>query len=159
MDDFEDFMNKVNDVDAAVKGLADGSVKPDEIDDREIKMMEREKAAKDKKQKKKDEAMAVVQEKRDTEAKKKQYIEDHHDELMEKVKELQEEKAKKELARHRFSKWRSKHSKKTGVVDYKGWDIWEPDEDPDDDIYKDCPPPDTPELRALEKDIEERGAR
>eukprot|EP01052_Picozoa_sp_SAG31_P052760 SAG31_NODE_13179_length_887_cov_1.629442_1_plen_224_part_01 len=158
MDDFEDFMAKVNEVDAAVKGLASGEIKPDEIDDREIRMAEREEAAKAKRMAAKEAARKTVEEKRAAEAKKQEYIDEHREELMEKVRALQEDREKKEHARKRFAKWRSKHSK-TMNCDYKGWDMWEPDEDPDDDIYKDCPPPDTPELRAMEKDIEERGRK
>ena len=94
--------------------------------------------------------MKTFDEKKAAEVKKKQYIEDNYDELMEKVKMLQETKAKKDHARARFGRWREKNSKSL-VVDYKGWDLWEPDEDPDDDIYKDAPPPDTLELRAMEE--------
>ena len=158
MDDFDDFMSKVEQVDQAVKGLASGEIHPDDVDDREAKMHEEENKVKAKRQAARDEKMKTVDEKKAAEVKKKQYIEDNYDELMEKVKTLQETKAKKDDARARFGRWREKNSKSL-VVDYKGWDLWEPDEDPDDDIYKDAPPPDTPELRAMEADIVARGLK
>ena len=48
-DDFDDFLAKVNEVDATIKGLNAGTIQPDEIDDTEIKLQEME----DKKQRKK----------------------------------------------------------------------------------------------------------
>ena len=48
-EDFDDFLAKVNEVDAAIKGLNDGSIKPEDIDDTDAKLQEME----DKKQRKK----------------------------------------------------------------------------------------------------------
>ena len=53
--------------------------------------------------------MKTFDEKKAAEVKKKQYIEDNYDELMEKVKTLQETKAKKDDARARFGRWREKN--------------------------------------------------
>ena len=157
-DDFDEFMARVNEVDSTIKGLASGKIKPDEVDGKEIKEQEAKEKRDREKQAKKDRAMAEVQAKKDEAKKKKDYIDDHYDDLKEKVDQIKSDRAKKESARKKFGKWRERHSK-TLVCDYKGWDIWEPEEDEDDDIYKDCPPPDTPELRAMERDIEERGKR
>jgi hypothetical protein len=157
-DDFDDFLAKVNEVDATIKGLNAGTIQPDEIDDTEIKLQEME----DKKQRKKAavkaKKQAEVDKKKQEKAEKDKYVEDNYEHLMEKVDALKRERKLKEQARNRFGKWREKKSK-TLVCDYQGWDLWEPDEEPDDDIYKDMPPPDTPELRAMEKDIVERGKR
>jgi tetratricopeptide (TPR) repeat protein len=157
-DDFDDFMTRVNDVDATIKALASGDIHPNEVDDAEARAQEEQERRRRKKQEKIAVEEAKLQAKRDEEAKKQEYIEDHYDELKEKVDAIKADRVMKEAARKRFGSWRQKHSK-TLVTDYKGWDIWEPEEDEDDNIYKDCPPPDSPELRALEADIVERGRK
>ena len=157
-DDFDEFLARVNEVDATIKGLNDGTIKPDEVDDTEIKIQEAQEKQQRRKAALKAKQQAEVEEKQAEKRKKEEYIEENYDDLMEKVDKLKAERKLKEQARQRFGKWRDRNSK-TMVTDYKGWDLWEPDEDPDDDIYKDMPPPDTPELRALEKDIEDRGKK
>lgn len=128
------------------------------MDDTEIKLQEMEEKKRRKKAAAKAKQQAEVDKKKKEKEEKDKYIEDNYDDLMEKVEKMKHERKLKEQARNRFGKWREKKSK-TMVCDYQGWDLWEPDEEPDDDIYKDMPPPDTPELRAMEKDIVERGER
>lgn len=55
MDDFDDFMSKVEQVDQAVKGLASGETHPDDVDDREAKIREEENKAKAKRKEREDE--------------------------------------------------------------------------------------------------------
>ena len=157
-DDFDEFMARVNEVDTAIKGLASGEIMPDQIDDKEAQIQE----MKEKEQRKKAAAKAAQQSEIDAKKKeasdKKKYIDEHYEELKDKVDAIHAERAMKEKARKRFGAWRQKHSK-TLVCDYKGWDVWEPEEDEDDNIYKDCPPPDSPALRAMEADIVDRGKR
>ena len=69
MDDFDDFMSKVEQVDQAVKGLASGEIHPDDVDDREAKMHEEENKAKGKRQAARNEKMKTVDEKKATEVK------------------------------------------------------------------------------------------
>ena len=157
-DDFDDFLAKVNEVDVTIKGLQDGSIRPDQVDDTEIKLQEMEEKKVRRKAALKAKDQAEIDNKKKAKEEKDKYIEENYDELMEKVDAMKRERRLKEQARNRFGKWRERHSKSV-VCDYKGWDLWEPDEEPDDDIYKDMPPPDTPELRAMEKDIIERGER
>jgi len=161
MEDFDNFMDRVNEVDATIKGLASGDIAPEAVSVVEDKVQEIKRRGEEKKQKEKDKFDAERAEKKAEEDKKKQYIEDNYDDLMAKVERMKAEREAKEDARKKFSKWRAKHAKKQGVsTDYTGWDLWEPDEDPEDDpLYKDMPPPDTPELRAFEKDITMRAEK
>mmetsp|Transcript_34092 Transcript_34092/g.76753 ORF Transcript_34092/g.76753 Transcript_34092/m.76753 type:complete len:1260 (-) Transcript_34092:158-3937(-) len=85
--------------------------------------------------------------------------EERRQELQHKVEELKEERVKKALARDRWNKWKSTQKYNRAGVEweecYERWDKWLPSDDDEDELPP-APPPDTPEFRAMEKDIEDR---
>ena len=99
-DDFDEFLARVNEVDATIKGLNDGTIKPDEVDDTEIKIQEAQEKQQRRKAALKAKQQAEVEEKQAEKRKKEEYIEENYDDLMEKVDKLKAERKLKEQARH-----------------------------------------------------------
>lgn len=80
-------------------------------------------------------------------------------ELKRKVKELKARLEAKKLARTRYDAYLQHHDDppSSSSTDYQKWDLWCP-EDEDDELLASCTP-NNAQMKALEKDIDERHAR
>jgi hypothetical protein len=80
--------------------------------------------------------------------------EQRREQAMAKVKELMANRERKLKARARYEEYvKTKDSSRFGT-DYNKWDIWCP-EDEEDDVFNSLGP-NTPQFRAMEKDIDDR---
>ena len=92
-----------------------------------------------------------------------QTAEERKENLMAKVQQYQQERANRAAGRERWKLWQETRSfKRAGAAEwqenYQRWDVFENSSDEEDQL-PDAPPPDTPEFRAMEKDMDERAAR
>lgn len=77
-------------------------------------------------------------------------------ELMKKVEEIKASMERKRQAREKYEAYMKEHAASTGT-DYEKWDLWCP-EDEEDDLVASCTPHNS-QLKAMEKDINERHQR
>jgi hypothetical protein len=77
-------------------------------------------------------------------------------ELMEKVQSMKASMERKRQAREKYEAYMKEHTASMGT-DYEKWDLWCP-EDEEDDLIASCTPHNS-QLKAMEKDINERHQR
>ena len=77
-------------------------------------------------------------------------------EVMRKVEELKANMERKRQARQKYESYVKDHAQSIGT-DYNKWDLWCP-EDEEDELVSSCTPQ-SAQLQAMEKDINERHAR
>lgn len=83
---------------------------------------------------------------------------ERQEELKRKVQELKARLEAKKLARARYDAYvQQKDSSAPNSTDYEKWDLWCP-EDEDDELLASCTP-NNEQMKAMEKDIDERHAR
>ncbi|GMH33324.1 hypothetical protein BSKO_01158 [Bryopsis sp. KO-2023] len=137
----DEFVDKVDEVSRLIAGLKEGTISPSYVQNKHEEQEKKSAHAKD------------VAEKRQ---KDQELTPERKEELMRKVKELKERQARKERARQRLSQYIEEQPQSV-VTDYEKWDLWVPS-DEDDDLIQSCTP-NTPEFKAMEKDIDERHKR
>lgn len=77
--------------------------------------------------------------------------------VQQKVEEIKARIQLKQLARKRYDKHVKNNPPTIATTDYIKWDIWCPEDD-EDELVANCTP-DSSQLRAMEKDINDRHAR
>lgn len=139
-EEIQEFTDTVDEVSRLISGLKDGRLS---IDYADMKIRE-SKETKEKQEKKRKETETA------------EMSPQRREELMGKVRELQENRARKEAARKRYEEYVEVHGAQH-TTDYVKWDMWCPS-DEEDAMFDSCRP-DTPEFRAIEKDIDDRHTR
>ena len=85
--------------------------------------------------------------------------EERREQLQARVEDMKKERLAKALARDRWNRWKSTQSfKRVGAEweeKYNEWDKWLPSDEEEDELPP-APPPDTPEFKMMEKDIDDR---
>eukprot|EP00392_Amoebophrya_sp_AT5.2_P016929 g17238.t1 len=80
-------------------------------------------------------------------------------ELLFKLEEYKEEKAKHQVRKDKWTRWKKSQSLlgKSKVVNYKSWEYWEPDSDAEDEENMEpVLPKDDPQFKALDADMKKR---
>ena len=150
-EEYEDFEDRVDEVTRLITGLKDGSLPADYVDRREKEIYDRE----SKKQEEKDKAKREEEERSFDKLPK-----ERQDELLRKVDELQRNKERKERLRAAFRAHQTAKADEGASregTDYQAWDLWTPS-DEEDELYESLTP-NSPEFKAMEKDIDERHER
>lgn len=152
-EELNEFNDSVSEVSRLIQGLKEGTITPDYIkgkqDRGELLHQKKELAlapvvvpVKDKEQEAKDIAAADQKQER----------------LVQKVEELKANRWRKIKARERYT---AHLHEGDGALrfetDYAKWDMWCPSDD-EDDLFNSIPP-NTPQFRAMEKDIDQRHTR
>jgi tetratricopeptide (TPR) repeat protein len=79
--------------------------------------------------------------------------------LQDRVEDMKKERLAKALARDRWNRWKSTQNfNRVGAEweqQYNSWDKWMPSDDEEDELPP-APPPDTPEFKMMEKDMDDR---
>ena len=79
--------------------------------------------------------------------------------LQDRVEDMKKERLAKALARDRWNRWKSTQNfNRVGAEweeKYNTWDRWMPSDDEEDELPP-APPPDTPEFKMMEKDMDDR---
>ena len=86
--------------------------------------------------------------------------EERRAQLQAKVEDLKHERLRKAQAKDRWKNWKATQQYNragAGETDYLRWSTWMPSDDEEDELPP-APPPDTPEFRAMEADIDRRAA-
>ena len=156
-EEFADFLGKVEDVHATIKGLKDGSLGPDwiqEMDAKEAKLKADLAAKEAKKSKQKEEQEAKVAARIAERKRMEEYKEANKD----KLQELKENYYLRKARRERWVEFRETNRSRAFSDYYKGWDLFE--EDPDEELFGDPDKPaavqDQGAFDAMAKDCEER---
>lgn len=123
---------------------------PDYVDHRESEINDRERKKAEEKKK---------AEKEEEESRFDKLPKERQEELLKKVEELQRNKERKEKLRAAFNAHVEEKKSKATVqgTDYHAWDLWTPS-DEEDELYNNLTP-NSPEFKAMEKDIDERHAK
>ncbi|CAD7702947.1 unnamed protein product, partial [Ostreobium quekettii] len=140
-EDIQEFTDTVDEVSRLIAGLKEGKLSPEYLDKR-IKDREAEKEEKDKQKAEEQQRKEITPERRD--------------ELMRKVAALQERRAKRLAARERYDRY-VEENPGGHWTDYDKWNMWCPSDE--EDAMFDTVRPETPEFRAMEKDIDDRHKR
>ena len=149
-EEVDTFVDRVDEVTRLIEGLKDGTLPPEYVDKREAEIIEREQ--------KKDEKRKKEEQERE-ENRFDKLPKERQEELLKKVEEIQRNKERKDKLRAAFEAHvKDGESKGTASgTDYHAWDLWTPS-DEEDDIYNQLTP-NSPEFKAMEKDIDERHAK
>ena len=141
------FLDRVDEISRLVEGLKDGTLPVDYVDEREkeINAREEEKGAQ-----KRAQAQEAERNKWENLPPARQ------EELTRKARELQRRYKWKQTARAKFETYRQVHGTEYRGTDYTAWDMWTPSDEEDELINNMTP--DSPEFKAMEKDIDERHA-
>ena len=156
-DEYADFLKRVEDVGATIKGLKDGTVDVSQLDAKEAKAKKEEadrQARRDAKKREAEEKAAASRE-----AARK------HEELKEanreKIEELKQDYYLRKAKRERWEAFRAENKSRGNTNDYyRGWDLFE--DDPDEELFSGDNPAavqDQAAFDAMAKDVEERTAR
>eukprot|EP00198_Chlamydomonas_reinhardtii_P013934 XP_001703271.1 TPR domain-containing protein [Chlamydomonas reinhardtii] len=159
--DVEEFIENVDEVHRLIEGLKAGTISPDYIDTKTKLKQEKEEEKKKRSAKESEgrgptpaapsttETAASSKDEGDDDAE-----DERKERAMAKVKELIANRERKLRARAMYEEYvRTKDQSRFGT-DYTKWDIWCPDDEEDDLINS--VGPNTPQFRAMEKDIDER---
>ncbi|KAG2500046.1 hypothetical protein HYH03_002326 [Edaphochlamys debaryana] len=169
-EDVEEFMEKVDEVSRLIEGLKAGTISPDYIDSK----MEQKKRKEEERQQAEPQrpagrghvaALPAPESSGSTAASSDADVDQHaevaaeaeaerRERAMQKVKELMASRERKLHARVRYEEYVKTQDKSRFGTDYNKWDIWCP-EDEEDDIFNSMAP-NTPQFKAMEKDIDER---
>ena len=156
-DEYADFLKRVEDVGATIKGLKDGTVDVSQLDAKEAKAKKEKadrQARRDAKKREAEEKAAASRE-----AARK------HEELKEanreKIEELKQDYYLRKAKRERWEAFRAENKSRGNTNDYyRGWDLFE--DDPDEELFSGDNPAavqDQAAFDAMAKDVEERTAR
>ncbi|EFJ51905.1 hypothetical protein VOLCADRAFT_86877 [Volvox carteri f. nagariensis] len=159
-EDAEEFIEKVDEVHRLIEGLKAGTVSPDYIDSKQ-KQKEKKERERQEFVKKHTAGRGPTPAGPEALQSPKKEDEDDHDaeaerreRAMAKVKELMANRQRKLHARARYEEYVKSLDKTRFGTDYTKWDIWCP-EDEEDDLINSIGP-NTPQFKAMEKDIDER---
>ena len=157
IEEFDDFLKKVNDVDAAIKGLVSGDLSVEELDKKavmlDIKQDEEREKRKRAKEAKEAEAKAKAKELADKRAAQEEWKEQNR----EKLEQLKQDYYLRKARRERWEEFRASNRSRAFSDYYKGWDLFE--EDPDEDLFSGDNPAavqDQAAFDAMAKDAEDR---
>lgn len=153
-EELNDFNDSVSEVSRLIQGLKEGTITPDYIkgkqDRGELLHQKKEVAAAA--------AVVVPEIDKEQEAKDTAANEQKQERLIQKVEELKANRWRKLKARERYTA--HLHEGEGALrfeTDYAKWDMWCPSDD-EDDLFNSIPP-NTPQFRAMEKDIDQRHTR
>ena len=157
MDDdgeFQDFLSKVDDINATIKGLKDGTIDVDVLNKKEEKLLKAQKE----KEAKREAAKKAAEEKAAAAAAERKRREEFREQNREKLEELKQDYYLRKARRERWEQFREENKSRAFSDYYKGWDLFE--EDPDEELFNDASNPaavqDQSAFDAMAKDIEER---
>ncbi|GLC44336.1 hypothetical protein PLESTB_000480900 [Pleodorina starrii] len=159
-EDAEEFIEKVDEVHRLIEGLKAGTISPEYIDtkQKQKEQKEREKlelAAKRPAGRGPPPAAADASAPQTNDEGDDQDAEaERRERAMAKVKELMDNRDRKLRARARYEEYVKSQDKTQFGTDYTKWDIWCP-EDEEDDLINSMGP-NTPQFKAMEKDIDDR---
>lgn len=144
----DDFLENVSEVSRLIEGLKAGTISPDYVDS---KIAQKEQKAK------KSAAPSSVTPNAEQDVVNQQQADAKRKDLARKVEELKANRARKERARKSYERYVSSGGASMYGTDYNKWGLWCPSDD-EDDLFNSVTP-NSPEFRALEKDIDDRHNR
>ncbi|GFR41120.1 hypothetical protein Agub_g1764 [Astrephomene gubernaculifera] len=163
-EDVEDFLEKVDEVNRLIEGLKVGTISPEYIDTKlQLKQQKDQERVEVEKRRPAGRGPAPIASAPAPEAPASQSKPDEEDQdtdaerreqAMAKVKELMANRERKLRARARYEEYVQSQERTQFGTDYTKWDIWCP-EDEEDDLINSIGP-NTPQFKAMEKDIDER---
>ncbi|KAL1520073.1 hypothetical protein AB1Y20_023548 [Prymnesium parvum] len=155
-EEFDDFLSKVNDVEATIKGLMSGEVSLEELEKKEQKIKKVDEAAeRRRKERERQQAEAEAKAKQQAEARAAQ--EEWKEKNRDKLEELKRDYYLRKARRERWEQFRESNRSRAFSDYYKGWDLFE--EDPDEDLFSGDNPAavqDQAAFDAMAKDVEAR---
>jgi hypothetical protein len=156
-DEYADFLKRVEDVGATIKGLQDGTVEVSQLDAREAKINKEESDRQARRDAKKREAEEKVAARQEAARKMVELKEANRD----KIEELKQDYYLRKAKRERWEAFRAENKSRGNTNDYyRGWDLFE--DDPDEELFSGDNPAavqDQAAFDAMAKDVEERTAR
>ncbi|MEW5303261.1 MAG: hypothetical protein WDW36_005969 [Sanguina aurantia] len=153
-EELNDFNDSVSEVSRLIQGLKEGTITPDYIKGKQ----ERGELLHQKKEVAAAAAVVVPEIDKEQEAKDTADKDQKQERLIQKVEELKANRWRKLKARERYTA--HLHEGEGALrfeTDYAKWDMWCPSDD-EDDLFNSIPP-NTPQFRAMEKDIDQRHTR
>ncbi|GIL99722.1 hypothetical protein Vretimale_4862 [Volvox reticuliferus] len=159
-EDVEGFLENVDEVHRLIEGLKDGTISPDYIDSKQKQKEQKERERQESATKRPAGRGPTPAQPETTSSQQNEEGDDQNDEserrerAMAKVKELMANRERKLRARARYEEYVKSQDKTQFGTDYTKWDIWCPEDDEDDLINSIGP--NTPQFKAMEKDIDER---
>ena len=156
-DEYADFLKRVEDVGATIKGLKDGTVDVSQLDAKEAKAQKEEADRQARRDAKKREAEEKATASREAARKMAELKEANR----EKIEELKQDYYLRKAKRERWEAFRAENKSRGNTNDYyRGWDLFE--DDPDEELFSGDSPAavqDQAAFDAMAKDVEERTAR
>ena len=149
LEEAEDFLDRVNEVTRLIDGLKDGTLPPEYVDKREAEIRTRESDAE----------AAETKRKEEEESRRFENLPpERQAELMAKVEAIKQNRDRKERLRRAYdahvAATEGEGVARSAGTDYAKWDLYTPSDEEDAMLSEMTP--DTPEFRAMEKDIDER---
>jgi hypothetical protein len=158
--DAEDFLEKVDEVTRLVEGLKEGRITPEYVDTKLQQKQEKEREREGQLNKRPagrgpapSAAQASPSPQPNVEDEQDQETE-RREQAMAKVKDLMANRERKLRARARYEEYVKSQDTTQFGTDYTKWDIWCPEDEEDDFINSIGP--NTPQFKAMEKDIDDR---
>jgi hypothetical protein len=148
-DDVSSFLDQVDEVTRLVDGLRAGTISVDYVD---TKLKGRDVSSKQQPPSQPAPADAAA------EPQQQQRSEEEQQRLLAKVAELKANRERKQRIRQQYESYTQSNPPSSAAgTDYTKWDLWCPD-DEEDDLWNNLTP-NTPQFRAMERDINERHQR
>jgi len=154
--DVDEFLSNVSDISRLIDGLKAGTISTDYVDSKIQAKSGKQQASTSRSgyNKSVNEASNQLNESIETDEK----VAARQAELQKKVEELKANRQRKIKARQLFQQYMQQNKEQQQhSTDYAKWDLWCPS-DEEDDMFN-CMTPNTPEFRAMEKDIDDRHNR
>lgn len=156
--EFDDFLSKIDQVNATIKGLKDGTIDAKELDIKEDKIQREMREKDEARARRKAAAKKEAEEKRAQALKERAEREAFREANKDKLDELKQQYYLRKARRERWVEFREQNKSRAFSDYYKGWDLFE--EDPDEELFNDPSKPaavqDQAAFDAMAKDVEER---